>query len=103
MYSGRQPAITPFTAIAQIVTARLSGSTMPSDLFRIAVGEAQELLDLLDRRRNDRQAVAPLALVEILVDLLERAAEHDVRADGSGSQLGLVGLRQQIVDHLLRR
>ena len=31
MYSGRQPAITPFTAIAQIVAARLSGSTMPSD------------------------------------------------------------------------
>lgn len=29
MYSGRQPAITPFTATLQIVAARLSGSMMP--------------------------------------------------------------------------
>jgi hypothetical protein len=30
MYSGRQPAITPLTAVAQIVAARLSGSSTPS-------------------------------------------------------------------------
>jgi hypothetical protein len=29
MYSGRHPAITPFTAMLQIVAARLSGSSVP--------------------------------------------------------------------------
>ena len=30
MYSGRQPAITPFTAMLHTVAARLSGSITPS-------------------------------------------------------------------------
>jgi hypothetical protein len=29
MYSGRQPAMTPFTAMLQIVAERLSGSSVP--------------------------------------------------------------------------
>ena len=68
MYSGRQPAITPLTAMLQIVAARLSGSSTPSTSSGIAVGEAQELFDRFARRRHDRQAVGIFVLVEIAVD-----------------------------------
>ena len=34
MYSGRQPAMTPFTAMLQIVAARLSGSSDAEDSRR---------------------------------------------------------------------
>jgi outer membrane receptor protein involved in Fe transport len=57
-------------------------------LVRVAVGETQEGLDALDRRRDDRQPVGPLLLEEVLVDLVQRALEHD------GARLGL--------DHFLR-
>ena len=69
-------------------------------LFGLAIGEAQELFDLLDGRRNDRQPVAPLALIEVFVDLLERAAEDDVARGRLGRQLRSLRLRQQVVDHL---
>ena len=67
----------------------------------VAIGEVQELLDLLERRRNDRQPVAPLALIEVGVHFLERAAEHDFARARLRRQWLLGGLRQQIVDDLL--
>ncbi len=43
-----------------------------------AVGETQERFDLFDRRRNDREPVAPLIAQEAFVDFLERAGKYDV-------------------------
>ena len=78
MYSGRQPAITPLTATLHTVARRLSGRSTPSSSRPGAVGEAQELRDALGGRRHDRQAVAPVVLVEEAVDLVEAAREDDV-------------------------
>ena len=72
MYSGRQPAMTPLTAMLQTVAARLSGSRIPSTSSGLAVREAQERLDALERRWHDWQPVAPFLLVEMRVHVLER-------------------------------
>ena len=78
MYSGRQPAITPFTATFQTVARRLSGKSTPSSVSGRPVAEAEELGDAVGSRRHDRQAVAPVVLVVEAVDLVEGPLEDDV-------------------------
>ena len=67
-----------------------------------ARGEAQELLDLRERRRDDRQAVAPLHREEMRVDLLEAAGEHDIARTGLVGHHHGLGLEREVLDHFPR-
>ena len=78
MYSGRHPAITPFTATLQGVASRPSGCITPSVSWASQIGEAKERVDALHGGRNDGQSVAPAVLVVQPVDLVEAALEYHV-------------------------
>ena len=78
MYSGRQPAITPLTAVAQTVTARLSGSTMPSTSSGLRSVKLRNC-SIFSRVGGTigRPSLHSLR-IEVFVHLLEAAGEHDV-------------------------
>jgi len=46
LYSGRQPAITPFTAVRPDGRSAIFGQQDAQDLVAVAIGVAEELLDL---------------------------------------------------------
>ena len=80
MYAGRHPAITPLTATFHTVARRRSGRS--SQLSRRAGRRSAGTRRRARSRRHDRQAVAPVVLVEEAIDLVEVALEDDVGGGG---------------------
>ena len=56
----------------------IGGRAYTDHLVRITISKAQKLVYAIQRRRHHRHAIRPVLVVEVIVDLIQRTAEHDI-------------------------